>query len=151
MIEAIMKAIQTRIATEVTDLKHVDFDEGQLDYYAEHPPVMFPCCLIQDSSANYTDVSVQHGAIPRNRQNGTVQIVLTVAEQRLTNSSFRTPTTQKDTYFRLSRLVQSIHEAVHGWKPIGDGSMMRVSTQKQKRDDGISVYLVTYSLGLVNC
>lgn len=51
-MKVIFKTIQDTITAQVTAVRWVDFDLGQLD--TEKPPVSFPCALVGFDSGDYT-------------------------------------------------------------------------------------------------
>ncbi|WP_190304354.1 hypothetical protein, partial [Flavobacterium branchiophilum] len=82
--------------SEVTELKYIDENWGQLDYYSPNMPVKWPCCLIDISDVNYSNLGVDRNAVPQNRQLGKATVKLTLANLKLTNTSMQAPQTQKD-------------------------------------------------------
>ena len=44
----LLDSIKTKIS-EISEIKYIDENWGQLDYYSAHPPVQWPCCLIDIS------------------------------------------------------------------------------------------------------
>jgi len=157
MIE-IFKSIQDKIAAITVDnetttplLNYVDEDWGQLDDYGINCPVKWPCCLIDEQSESYSDMGMQRGLNPINRQQGTLTIVLTIANVKLTNTSSKAPLQQKQHAWHIKEIKERIHAELHGWAPVaGQGKLMRVSGNKVGRDDGVQQHRVFYSMGLNN-
>ncbi len=146
----LLDAITNKIS-EVTDIKYTGEDWGQLNDYDPHPPVKFPCALIDEQSASFSDIGMERGASPVNRQEGTTVIVITIATKKLTNTSHRAPQTQKDKAWKIHRTAQRIHEKLHGWCPVEHaGKLIRTGRRKVKRNDGIQQLQVTYTLGMHN-
>ena len=142
--------IQTQIAT-IPEFKYVDEDWGQLDDYGMHAPVQWPCCLIDFSAAQYTDIGKDKTATPQNRQEATGSISFTFANLRTTNSSAKALTAQKNTAWLLIGLIEEAHKKIHGFRPgTTSGGLIRSNFRRIKRDDGIQQYSVTYTLGLHN-
>jgi hypothetical protein len=136
--------IQDRLNTECSFLKFIDFDEGQLDYYAERPPVDFPCVLLDYVSGDFTNTAGY-------KQQGIGMIVITIADIKLTNSSAKAPQVQKDAALKILDYKENIHHYLHGWNPFaGHGKLIRTNERKQQRDDSIKVWKITYSIGLNN-
>ncbi|MDD4395680.1 MAG: hypothetical protein PHQ33_07330, partial [Bacteroidales bacterium] len=73
--------IQTKLSG-ITELKHIDKNWGQLQY--EQPPVKFPCALLDIANVNYS----QMGKLAQLAEG---DIEITVANLRLTNTSYRNP------------------------------------------------------------
>lgn len=156
MIE-IFKNLQDRLATIPADnmpgtlLNYVDEDWGQLDDYGVNIPVKWPCCLISEQGESYSDIGPDRKAMPINRQEGTLTIVLTIANLKLTNSSHKAPLLQKQQAWLIRKIKDKIHETVHGWAPVAEhGKLMRTSGRKVDRDDGIQQYQVFYTMALHN-
>lgn len=142
--------IQTQIAS-IPEFKYVDEDWGQLDDYGPHAPVQWPCCLIDFSGSNYTDIGKDKTATPQNRQEATGSISFTFANLRTTNSSAKATTQQKSTAWLLIGLIETAHKKIHGFRPgATSGGLVRTSFRRNKRDDGIQQYTVVYTLGLHN-
>lgn len=72
-MQNILEAIAVKIS-EVKELNYIDEDWGQLDKYSQSPPVQWPCCLIDISSANYSNIRRNGLAKPVNRQMGQLSI-----------------------------------------------------------------------------
>ena len=150
MNKSILANIQTQLAT-ITDLKYIDEDWGQLDDYSPNPPTQFPLALIDIGNIDYSNMGIDRAALPQNRQMATGTIVISIANLKLTNTSYKTPATQKQAAWSIWDIVQSVHEKLHGHKPAENvGGMVRNNMRKVKRDDGIQEYEVTYSIGITN-
>ena len=135
----------------IPGINYVDEDWGQLDDYGPHPPVKWPCCLIDFSGAQFSDIGTDKSATPQNRQEATGSITLIFANLRTTNTSGKAPIGQKDVAWLLSGLMEEAHKVIHGFKPgTNTGALMRTSFRRVKRDDGIQQYQVIYTLGIHN-
>lgn len=146
----ILENLQEKLAT-IPALKYVDEDWGQLDDYSPHPPVKWPCCLIDEQNGQFTDIGRQRGAEPENRQEGTISIVLSVANLKLTNSSHLAPEPQKQKAWLIKSILNDIHKNIHGWTPVaGQGKLMRSMSRRIRRDDGIQLHQVIYTMGVHN-
>lgn len=149
-METILKNIQNKIA-EVVQLKYVDEDTGQLDYYSPNFPVKFPCCLIDLNDGSFSDIGRDLSKKPVNRQNGSLSVRLTLANMKLSNTSHKAPTSQKDAAWNIFGLMKEIHEKLHGFVPDGNCSkMLRKTFSRSKRDDGIQEYVIYYSFEATN-
>lgn len=150
MINDILNLVTTRLNTEISGIKYIDQDWGQLDYYNDSPPVAWPCVLIELQGGNWRDQA-------KKVQDAVLSISLTVADIRDSNTSFKSPTAQKERANQIWVLLENIHKALHGWKPqLVEGSttvygtLSRVSNRKLKRDDGIRQFEIIYSFGCVD-
>lgn len=149
-MKVVLENIQTILAT-IPELKYIDEDWGQLDDYSPNPPTQFPLVLIDIGSLQYSDISRDRSKVPVNRQMATGTIVLSIANLKLTNTSFKAPQTQKNLAWSIWDIVENVHKKLHGISVEGSaGAMMRTAMRKVKRDDGIQEYEVTYTIGLSN-
>lgn len=142
-------SIQNKIA-EVTQLKYVDEDWGQLDYYSPNPPVKWPCALIDIGTVTFDNIGRDRTADPKNRQTGQGIVNITVANVQLSNSSFNAPLSQKNNAFATHTIINEIHKKIHGWSPDGASALIRTNLSRTKRDDGIQEYNISYSFGLTH-
>jgi hypothetical protein len=145
-----LESTQAKIS-EVPGINYIDEDWGQLDDYSQNPPTKWPCCLIDMSSVDFSDIGTDKKAIPQNRQEGTGSITVTFANLKLTNTSFKAPQEQKDNARSILDLIEEAHGKIHGFAPVlGSGKLMRKSFKRVKRDDGIQQYQVIYTIGMHN-
>lgn len=137
--------------SEVSTIPYIDEDWGQLDDYSPNSPVIWPCCLIDMSNVDFSDLGIDKKAVPQNRQEATGLVTLTFAHLKITNTSFKAPQAQKDAAWSIHDIIEDAHAKVHGFAPVaGSGKLMRRSFKRVKRDDGIQQYQVVYSIGLHN-
>lgn len=122
--------IKTRLK-EVTELKYIDEDWGQLDYYSASPPVKFPCVLIDVDNVRWTDQGNQS-------QIGIGNVSIRFANMRLSNSNVKAPAGQKAKSLSFFDTVMHIHQKLHCWSGAkNNGPLTRIGYRKVKRDDGI--------------
>lgn len=139
-MEEILLAIQKHISEQCVFFQHIDFNEGQLDYYGTEIPLKYPACLIEFSDASFSDLS-------QGLQSGSTTITFQVATQKLTNSSSKAPEQQKRKTLEILEHCKQLHKKIHNWRPLSNsGKLLRRRMSKQRRDDGILVYTITYSL-----
>jgi hypothetical protein len=149
----ILQNIQNRLS-EVIELKYIDEDWGQLNMY--QPPVKWPCCLIDISDVNYSNLGKHPsfggvGGGSQNRQLGRATIKITLANLKLTNTSMQAPQIQKDQAWAIWGLVQKIHEKMHGFAPdVNCSKMLRLDLKRSIRDDGVQEYFITYTVEATN-
>ncbi len=149
-MKTILKNIQEKLS-EVTELKYIDENWGQLDYYSPNMPVKWPCCLIDINDVNFTNQGIDRTKEPNNRQIGKATIRLTLANLKLSNTSMQAPQTQKNQAWLIWDLAQKIHEKLHGFYPESNSSkMLRQSLRRSVRDDGVQEYFITYSVEFTN-
>ncbi len=138
-MEIILQGVQARLNSKVPELKYIDEDWGQLDYYYPNPPVKWPCSLIDATAATWSNAG-------NLQQLGLVQVKIRVADMKLTNSSAKAPSGQKTVSFSFFVLLRNIYKALHGWS--GDESytaLIRTATNRVKREDGVRIYEVTFT------
>lgn len=123
-------------------LKYIDEDWGQLDYYGAHPPVKFPAAVVDCINATYSNTG-QGGQL------ADVQIIVRVADMKLTNSSGMAPPTQKDQAFAIYDVLVAVTDALHTWPGNENYSrLIRQSMRKAKRSDGMRVHEITFTCRL---
>lgn len=138
-MEQLLLDVQARLAAEVTALKYIDQDWGQLDYYNPNPPVKWPTALVEFDNAQWTNTG-------KLIQLGVASIRIRTADIRLVPSSAKASPLQKDLSMALVRITQDIHKALHGWT--GHDSytaLIRTATRKLKRDDGLQLFDIMFT------
>ncbi|SZD72764.1 Uncharacterised protein [Candidatus Ornithobacterium hominis] len=144
-MKPILQNIQTRIA-QIPEIKYVDEDWGQIDYYSPNMPVQWPCCLIDLNNGQFSNISKDITKHPKERQNGTFAIKITVANMKLTNTSLKAPQRQKNNAWAIFELTEKIHQQLHGFSPANNCSkLIRTSFSRVMRDDGVQEYNILYT------
>lgn len=138
-MKALLDAVMNRISDTEPNLKYIDQDWGQLDYFANHPPVKFPCALVDISRIPWSNEG-------RQIQYGLVEISVSISNARLSNSNLRAPEQQRFNAGAIWTILENVHKALHGWSA-GDrfSALIRTSTRRIKRDDGIQEYEVIFT------
>ena len=143
-MKQILINIQNRLA-EISELRYIDEDWGQIDYYSPNMPVKWPCCLIDIQSGQFSNISKYANKHPKDRQNGLFSVKITLANMKLANTSHLAPQTQKDNAWAVFDLVEKIHQKLHGFSHDNNcGKMLRSSFGRTQRDDGVQEYAVIY-------
>jgi len=139
MINDLLSAIAARLASVEPNLKYIDQDWGQLDFYQESPPVKFPACLLECQQTSWNNQG-------RYLQDGIINLSVRVADLPVANTSLRAPAAQKSRAAAIWVILQNIHIALYGWRPDGSqfGPLSRVSTRRVKRDDGIREFEMVF-------
>ena len=149
-MKTLLEKIQQKVS-EIAELKHIDENWGQLDYYSPNMPVQYPCALIDVQQVQFTDLGKDITKKPLQRQIGTVQIKITVANMRLTNSSMQAPRRQKEEVWVIWGIIEKIHQQLHGVSLLPNVSpLIRTSQNRTLRDDGLQEYEVYYSCEMQN-
>lgn len=150
-MKTILTAIKAKL-NEVSELKYIDEDWGQLNYYGTDIPVQWPCALVQLSGGQFSNTGRDRRTTPQNRQEGVLTFEITVGKVKLTNSSNRAPINQQNSAFDIWELVEKVHQALHGWKPTENtGSLIRSSVSSMKREDGVQEKTIVYTCGIHDC
>jgi len=149
-MKALLEKIQQQVS-EIAELKYIDENWGQLDYYSPNMPVQYPCALIDVQQVQFTNLGKDITKKPLQRQIGTVQIKITVANMRLTNSSMQAPRRQKEEVWAIWGIIEKIHQQLHGVSLLPNVSaLIRSSQSRTLRDDGVQEYEVYYSCEVQN-
>lgn len=149
-MKTLLEKIQQKVS-EIAELKHIDENWGQLDYYSPNMPVQYPCALIDVQQVQFTNLGKDITKKPLQRQIGTVQIKITVANMRLTNSSMQAPRRQKEEVWAIWGIIEKIHQQLHGVSLLPNVSpLIRTSQNRTLRDDGLQEYEVYYSCEMQN-
>lgn len=150
-MKALLEKIQQKIS-EIAELKYIDENWGQLDYYTPNMPVQFPCSLIDVQQVQYTNLGRDMSKKPVQRQIGQVSIKISIANMRLSNSSMQAPRRQKEEVWAIWSIIEKIHQQLHGVSLLPNVSaLIRSSQSRTLRDDGVQEYEVYYSCEVQNC
>lgn len=129
-------AIQKHMATAVPEIKYMNIDLGQLEFYTlDSPSVSWPCLLVDFNDTNYSDLleGVQEGEMMVNFRLGFAPFS-------------QTSNLQGDEIKRLGlryfSIENKVHAALHGWQPLrADGEPLcqpfyrrRASTERREED-----------------
>ncbi len=135
----IFLALRQRIQAEVSAIKYIDQDLGQLKP-ATRPPVSWPCVLI-----DFEDFSFDNMADNVQTAKGVVIIRLGFAP--LSNTGTATPGLYLQQALGYYDLEWSLHLALQGWSPHDDyGRFIRTSAVTQRRPDNYRVRELRYSI-----
>ncbi len=140
-MKQLLTDIQARLELKVPQLRYIDEDWGQLEYFSPTPPTKWPCALIDLS------VPATWSNFGKLGQLGLVQIKLRIADLRISNTSNKAPQFQKDAGFSIFELIELVHKAIHGYSGHSSYSRLIRTTgpSRIKRDDGVRIYEVIYT------
>lgn len=134
--------IQNRLTAIVTTLKYVDEDWGQLDYYNVAQPVKYPCSLININTASYSN----EGNLV---QQGLINVIITVCDVKLTNTSGSAPQLQKQAAWKVYDIIDAIVKALHGWAGSPNYSKLcRIQINRRKNDEGLNLFDIIFTTNL---
>jgi hypothetical protein len=138
MIHNLLQQLQTTLAA-IPELMYVDENWGQLDYYNTHKPVKYPLVLIDIGAIQWTNRGIR-------QQIGSATITLDVANLKLSNSNIKAPDSQRAKAFAIIQLLDVVHDKLQAIHLVpGAGTLMRSSTQRVRREDGIQHYRISYT------
>lgn len=141
----------TAKAATIPGIKYSDENWGQLQFYGNDCPVNWPCVLVDFSSGQFSNNGYDYKNDDLSQQ-GLLAIEITVANIKLTNTSFKAPINQKQKGFEIWNIVKNVHEIMQGFKPLeNSGGLVRTSIQSVKRDDGVQEKRIIYSIALHGC
>ena len=140
-MKQLLTDIQNRLMT-INTLKYVDEDWGQMDYYMPHAPVKFPCALININNVQYSNA----GDL---LQFGLVNIVITVADIKLSNSSGKAPQLQKQAAWKVYDTIKAVVKVLHGWSGSAHyNPLSRTTITRRKNDDGINLFDINFTTNI---
>lgn len=138
LLATIFLKIQDRIKTEVPEVKWVDQDFGQLEFYKERPAVVMPCVLIDMDDTDYEDESAKI-------QTGDAKIIIRLCYPAYTDAASVRQQNQKETALQYYNIEHKLNKALHTWCDDEFFTpMMRRKATTEKRDDNLRVRAIRY-------
>lgn len=128
-----------RIKQTVPEVKWVDQDLGQLEFYSDRPAVLFPCVLIDFDDIEFSDIG-------QNAQLCTCVVKLRVAFNVFHHSNSATPQPQREKALEIFDVIKKLHYNLHGWSGENFGSLTRLRQMAEPREDRLRVYEIRYSI-----
>jgi hypothetical protein len=138
----LFKSIQDRLKSEVPELRWIDMDKGQLDYF-ERPPVSFPCALISVQLPRTVDLGAK-------KQKCDALIVIRLGFDFSGNTSHVTPETALEKSLEYFDLVEKVYEALQGYQESTYNNLSRQSLREEKRPDMIKVVNIPFITSFVD-
>lgn len=134
-------AIQARITSQVTEIKWIDHDLGQLEAFdGDRPPVEWPCLLIDFADTQFEQM--------QGYQDGNMNIVLRLAFNQYDQTYGDAPTLVKESAMEYYEIEHKIYLALQAWKASGllTNAMIRLTASSEKREgDNFRVRRLVYS------
>lgn len=131
--------LQERIKQTVPEVKWVDQDLGQLEFYTDRPAVLFPCVLIDFDNIDFEDIG-------QNAQLCNCVVKLRVAFNVYHHSNSSTPVPQREKALEIFDVIKNLHYNLHGWSGETFGSLARIRQVAEPREDRLRVYEIRYSI-----
>ena len=140
-------AIEKRLKDLVPELRMIDIDYGQLDFYQERPAVSMPCVLIDFPNMSFDNLGA-------NVQWANVSISVRLGCSPFSSSSSMVPDLTKALAMQYFEIENKVYQALHGWVPVieVDGEdmdiaqpLVRMSSDKERREDPFIVMAMLYT------
>ena len=131
-MKTIYLPVANQLKTEVTTLRWIDADMGQLDFYDTKPPVAFPCALIDVDMPACEDMAAKE-------QLCDITISVRLAFNPLGQTNMAAPTSVQNTALELWATVDSAFDSLQGFSSTEFGKLSRASQITEKRPDGLKV------------
>lgn len=149
MQDLLLKITEKAAAAEL--VKHSDENWGQLQYFGKDCPVKWPCVLVEIVNGQFSNNGYDYMQDDLSQQ-ATINIEITVANLKITNTSFKAPVNQKTKGFEIWEIIENVHSVLQGFRPLeNSGKLVRTNIKSIKRDDGVQEKIVTYSVVLHGC
>ena len=133
-------AIQNRIVSEVPEIRWIDQDLGQLDFYEmERPAVAWPCVLIDFGNTQYDELH-------QSTQSASPAIQFKLGFPPYSPSDQKAPLEVRANSLKFYALEEKLYKAFQHWD--ADGlcqPMTRTSGITEKREDPIRVRVMTFT------
>ena len=122
----------TEKLAEITTLKWIDEDMGQLDFYETRPPVVFPCALVDIELPDCTDLNTTE-------QNVTARITLRLAFEPTGQSNTAAPDATRQRSLTRWETVDAVFNLLQGWNGTTFTELSRRTQVTEKREDKYKV------------
>lgn len=122
-------AIQEQIRDLVPEIKQIDQDLGQLEYYKERPALNFPCVLVDFPTAQFQDES-------QLVQLALLNVSLRLAFEPWSSASSEAPDVTKEDALEYYELELKLYAAMQGFDAEGCiQPLTRISVSTERRED----------------
>lgn len=145
-MKEILAAIMHRLNENVPNLKYIDLDWGQCDFYERDMPVKFPAALVDMRSITTMD----EGTLSQ-RCVGDIQVRIFALPLSPTNA--RAKDTQRETALQVFDLHSEVFASLHGWAAEEQSTwdaLTRTAYNKVKRKDTLREYVMTFRVAYVD-
>ena len=130
-----MKEIYQRVVellATVTELRFIDKDKGQLEYYKERPAVAFPCALIKLDIPRIENLG-------KTTQRRTAVITIRVAFDYVGQTSASLTEQARNQSLQYFDIIQSIEQAIEAQTGIQNILIHQTSAGEENRPDGLLI------------
>jgi hypothetical protein len=133
-------ALQAKILLDVPEIKWVDQDLGQLEFYEVRPAVLMPCVLIDFDSTTFDQMQ-------QDRQAGNCTFTLRLGFPAFSSANSAAPDSAKEKALKYFEIENRLYAAIQGFD--AEGIMQpatRVSVVTERREeDNLRVRILTFS------
>ena len=128
---------------EIAELRFVDLDKGQIDFYETRPAVAFPCALIkidlpQCENRNAKVQQVRCG------------VSLRVCFGYLGETTATTPLATRDAALNYFDVIEKIYVKLQGTGNTQINPFTRKSAREENRQDGLKVFTMNFETGFID-
>jgi len=137
-MKSVYSAVMERLKEKAKELRWIDLDEGQLDYYEERPAVAFPCALVGITINRCEDIY-------SNVQLCNASVIVRIAQNiptRRTNSV--ASGSVRGTALERYDLVEKVYKILQGFGTDEFNPLSRTRQYKETRQDGLFVYRIEF-------
>lgn len=142
MIDILYAAIRDQVKQELTGVKWIDLDSGQLDNPEQNYPFPFPAVFIDFPNIDWQDAGER-------MQDGDVQVNCRIAFRIYNQTHGNTQDNAYDTFTKAMdalAMVTTIHSKLQGFSDgLTFNRLSRISTTTEKREDGLKVFNMVYT------
>ena len=138
-MEEIYKSIMARIQSTVPEIKWIDLDTGQLEFYNERPSVAFPSVLIDIEITQCQDL--YQGVQLCNAIIG-IRVAQNLQTGRTSNV---TPKNVRQTGLQRYQLVEDVYRSLQSWESGIFNPLSRTNQKKEIRKDGLFVCRIDFT------
>ena len=139
-MKTFLNAVMQRLKEQVSELRYISEDWGQLDYYETMPPVKFPCALVSIDRVNYSVVA-------KDRRKAVVSVVVRIADAPSVTGNVAAPESYRNRAFAIFDLLEEVDKALNGLSGDTFNQFSLESIYRDNRQDFIREYNMTFETG----
>lgn len=133
LYEKILERLQA-----IPELKWIDLDHGQLDYYEHRPSVSFPCALIGLQISKAEDLGAK-------KQTCQAIVNIRLGFDFTGNTNAVTSKPQREKSMHYFKVANEVYKALQGFKDENINSLSRMNLREEKRNDHYKVINIPFS------
>jgi hypothetical protein len=134
-----------RIKAQLPEIRHVDLDLGQLDFYDQKPAVAWPCVLFDFFDTEY--LQRQDG------QHGNMQVRFRLSFDVVSDTSGFSSTAVREKGLQYFELEKKLVEALQYWQADGlvFDDFRRTRSASEKRNDPFRTREIVFKASYFSC